>query len=223
MSKQTDSKVTENMREPKFKRRADARPDEVLDAALALFTDNGFAKTTVDQIASKAGISKGAVYNYFPSKKAILEGLVHRAVGPVIDQASAVIGGSQGDPRPLIRQIMGMFLSVMSRPNAFSVPILVIREAVNAPEIAQIYRTQVLEKVIPPFVAMIERGVAGKHIRAVDPELTVRSVMGPLMLHIILAKVFDMQPASGFDFDRLIDNHLTILFAGLEPEPEGKG
>lgn len=209
-------------RKPKFKRRADARPDEVLDAALALFTEKGFAKTTVDQIASRAGISKGAVYNYFPSKKAILESLVHRAVGPVVDKAAAILGSSQGDPRPLISQMMGMFVSIMSDPTAFSVPILVIREAVNAPEIAQLYRIQVLEKVIPPFIAMIERGVAGGHIRAVDPEMTVRSIMGPLMLHVTLARVFDIQPASGFGFDRLIDNHLTILFAGLEPEPEEK-
>jgi AcrR family transcriptional regulator len=220
MSDNIESANSQNQHRPKFKRRAAARPDEVLDAALELFTKQGFATTTVDEIASKAGISKGAVYNYFPSKKAILEGLVRRAVEPVIEKASEVMGSSDGDPRPLIRQIMQMFLSVLSDPNAFSVPILVIREAVNAPDIAQIYRTQVLEKVVPKFAAMIERGVEGGHIRAVDAELTVRSVMGPLLLHIILAKVFGMQPASGFGFDRLIDNHLTILFAGLEPEPE---
>ena len=69
--------------EPKFRRRAEARPDEVLDAALALFVDQGYAHTSVAAIAKAAGISKGAIYLYFPSKQAILEALVRRAVTPV--------------------------------------------------------------------------------------------------------------------------------------------
>jgi AcrR family transcriptional regulator len=59
-------------RGPKFRRRAEARPDEVLDAALDLFIEKGFAATRVEDIAKRAGISKGAVYLYFPSKEAII-------------------------------------------------------------------------------------------------------------------------------------------------------
>jgi AcrR family transcriptional regulator len=70
-------------RGPKFRRRAGARPDEVLDAALDLFISKGFANTRVEDIATAAGLSKGAVYLYFPSKEAILEGLVKRAVVPI--------------------------------------------------------------------------------------------------------------------------------------------
>src|SRR5439155_9079413 len=70
-------------RTPKFRRRAEARPDEVLDAALDLFIENGFAATRVDDIAKRAGLSKGAVYLYFPSKEAIIEALVRRALVPV--------------------------------------------------------------------------------------------------------------------------------------------
>lgn len=61
---------------PKFRRRAEARPDEVLDAALEQFMAKGFAATRVEDIAKAAGLSKGAVYLYFPSKQALLEGLV---------------------------------------------------------------------------------------------------------------------------------------------------
>ncbi len=68
---------------PKFRRRAEARPNEVLDAALTLFTEQGYSKTTVEQVARRAGLSKGAVYLYFPSKQAILEGLVTRTIAPI--------------------------------------------------------------------------------------------------------------------------------------------
>ena len=75
--------TTAERRIPKFRRRAEARPDEVLDAALDLFIENGFAATRVDDIAKRAGLSKGAVYLYFPSKEAIIEALVRRALVPV--------------------------------------------------------------------------------------------------------------------------------------------
>ena len=90
------------IRGPKFRRRAEARPDEVLDAALALFVERGFAATRVEDIAARAGLSKGAVYLYFPSKEAILEGLVKRAVVPIANNALGIFENYAGDPRPVI-------------------------------------------------------------------------------------------------------------------------
>ncbi len=206
---------------PKFRRRAEARPDEVLDAALDLFTRKGFAHTTVEQVARKAGLSKAAVYLYFPSKKALLAGLVQRAVVPIADLALDQIARFRGDPRPLIRQLLALFAERMREPSVSAVPKLVLREAVVAPEIARMYRTEVLDRVIPALGALIAQGVAGGHLRAVDPELTVRSLLGPVLMHILLDEVFSIRPAAGQTSDHgleaLIDNHLSLLFAGLEP------
>lgn len=207
-----------NESKPKFRRRAKARPDEVLDAALELFVAKGFAATTVDQIARHAGLSKGAVYLYFPSKKALLEGLVHRAVAPIADIAITMIDSYRGDPRPVIRQFLSMVIANLGNSASFAIPKLVIREAVNAPEIAQMYRDEVLDRAIPALTELIRQGVDGGYIRSVEPELTVRSIMGPIIMHIMLAEVFGIEPEDGMAFDRLIENHLTILFAGLEPE-----
>lgn len=205
-------------RKPKFRRRAEARPDEVLDAALDLFTKRGFNRTTVEQVARRAGLSKGTVYLYFPSKKALLAGLVRRAVVPVADVALDVVANHRGDPRPVIRQLVGLLAGKMSDPKVFAVPKLVIREAVGAPEIAQMYREEVLDRAIPALAGLIAQGVEGGHIRKVDPELTIRSILGPLMMHLVLAEVFSIKPGDGLALDRLVDNHLSILFAGLEPE-----
>lgn len=203
---------------PKFRRRAEARPDEVLDAAIELFAKRGYAATTVEQIATHAGLSKGSVYLYFPSKKALLEGLVHRAVAPIADMAIGMIASYRGDPRPVIRQFLSMVVKELGDKKSFAVPKLVIREAVNAPEIAKMYRDEVLDRAIPALTALIAQGVEGGHIRAVDPDLTVRSIMGPVLMHIMLAEVFDIKPAEGIAMDRLVENHLQILFAGLQPE-----
>lgn len=208
--------------EPKFRRRAEARPDEVLDAALALFSEQGYAKTTVEAIARKAGLSKGAVYLYFPSKQALLVGLVRRALAPTADVVIRTLNDWKGDPRPAIRNVMTGLMQRMADPHIFAVPKLVIREAVNAPEIAAIYRAELIDRALPALAGLIERGVAAGHIRPVDPELTVRSVIGPVMLHLALAEVFGVVPRGGLNLQGLVENHLEILFAGLEPEREVK-
>ena len=190
----------------------------MLDAALGLFSKQGYAQTSVDQIARAAGVSKGAVYLYFPSKQSLLEGLVRRAVVPAANEALERIADFRGDPRPVIRQVFGFLRKRLADPALLQVPKLVIHEAVAAPDIAQMYRAEVLDRVLPAFAGLITQGVAGGHIRAVDPELTLRCLIGPVLLHLVLAEVFDITPKGGLELDRLIDTHLTLLFAGLEPE-----
>lgn len=206
--------------EPKFRRRAEARPDEVLDAALHLFVQRGYAHTTVEQIARQAGLSKGAVYLYFPSKKALLEGLVRRAVGPVAAFLQNMGAGFRGDPRPAIAGFLKFAAGAMSQPGTMAIPKLVLREVMTAPEIAQIYRTEVLERAMPALQALIAQGVEGGYIRKVDPEMAIRTVMGPIIAHLVLAEVFGIAPADGLALDRLVDTHTAILFAGLEPPGE---
>ncbi|WP_372605240.1 TetR/AcrR family transcriptional regulator [Actibacterium sp.] len=205
---------------PKFRRRAEARPDEVLDAALELFTEQGYARTTVEQIARRAGLSKGAVYLYFPSKDALLEGLVTRAIGPLTGAAFEMIAAHKGDPRPVIGQFLRMLAAAMSDEKIRAVPLLVLHEAPAAPDVAALFRRAVLDRALPAITALLAQGVAGGHIRAIDPELTTRTIMGPVLAHMILSRVFGIEPEGGLQMEKLVENHLSILFAGLEP-PKG--
>ncbi|AKR57378.1 TetR family transcriptional regulator [Devosia sp. H5989] len=205
----------DNQRGPKFRRRAEARPDEVLDAALDLFITRGFAATRVEDIARQAGLSKGAVYLYFPSKEALMEGLVRRAVAPIASLALHQLEGVEGDPRLAISATLRMVAGKLADPRLIAIPRLIMREVVQFPELAEMYRKEVLEQIIPVAIGLINRGIAEGYLRPVDPELTVRSIVGPIALHLILAEVFRMTPADGLAMDRLMDNHLAILFDGL--------
>lgn len=207
----------DNKPQPKFRRRAQARPDEILDAALALFLEKGFGATRVEEIARKAGLSKGAVYLYFPSKEALLEGLVHRGVTPIANEALAMIANFRGDPRPLIGQILPMMTQRIFG-EALSVPRLILHEALSAPDLAQMYRRAVLDRVLPAMTGLLRQAVEGGHIRQVDPDLTIRSIMGPILIHLLLSEIFDIGTLDPDELRRLVDNHLAILFAGLEPE-----
>lgn len=207
-------------RVPKFRRRAEARPDEVLDAALDLFMEKGFSATRVEDIARRAGLSKGAVYLYFPSKEAIIEALVRRALVPIATGALANLGSIPGDPRISISMTLKMMAAKLGDPKLLAVPKLIMREVVKFPELAVMYRREVLDRVIPVAADLLQRGIDEGYLRPVDPELAVRSVIGPLVLHLLLAEVFGIVPQDGLDFDRLIDNHLTILFDGLSANRE---
>ncbi|UPH72274.1 TetR/AcrR family transcriptional regulator [Abyssibius alkaniclasticus] len=204
--------------EPKFRRRAKARPGEVLDAALALFTEQGFARTSVAQIAKRADLSKGAVYLYFPSKDAILEGLVERMIAPLSDEVFERIASHQGDPRPLLAQFLRMLAAMLGDDTRRAVPMIVLREALAAPDMAKTFRKAVLDRALPAVTALLAQGMAGGFIRPLDPELTARTVVGPIMAHIILHEVFSITPRDGLAIERLVENHLAILLAGLAPE-----
>ena len=145
-------------RGPKFRRRAEARPDEVLDGA---------------------GLSKGAVYLYFPSKESIIEGLVKRAVSPIADNALGMLRNYAGDPRPVLSAALKMVARRLSDPQLIAIPRLLIREMINFPELAQMYRREVLDRIIPTVIELIRTGVAEGYFRKVDPELTLRSLIGP--------------------------------------------
>jgi len=205
---------------PKFRRRAEHRPEELLDAALALFVEKGYAHTSVAEIARKAGVSKGAVYLYFPSKQAVLEGLVQRAVAPIAKRALAAADFATGDPRETLRAILTIVTTSLGDPKVFAIPRIVIREGTVAPEITEMYRPAVFDIIFPAATQNIEPAIARGNMPPVDPELTLRSLIGPILAHMLLAEIFDIKPADGLALDRFIENHLDILFNGLFPASE---
>ena len=209
-------------RGPKFRRRAEARPDEVLDAALDLFIEKGFAATRVEDIAKRAGISKGGVYLYFPSKEQILEGIVRRAIVPIADHALGFIKDYEGDPRLVITMIMKLVATRLSEPKMIAVPKLIMHEVTGFPELAEMYRREVLDKVLPVIEGLLRKGIDQGYLRQVDPELTIRSIIGPVLLHLFMAEVFGIAPRDGLAVDRLIENHITILFDGLSAPESAK-
>jgi AcrR family transcriptional regulator len=215
-----NTKNTGKKKAPKFRRRSEARPDEVLDAALELFMEKGFSATRVEDIAKRAGLSKGAVYLYFSSKEALLEGLVRRAIVPVAESTLATLGQFDGDPHEMLPVIMQALAMRLNDPKFFAIPKIIMREALVAPQIAAIYRTAVLDRVVPMLTGIVAKGIADGYFRPVNPEMAVRSIVGPILAHILLAEIFGVKSSEGTSIETLIETHITILFDGLSM-PEG--
>lgn len=204
------------MKTPRHRRRADKRPDEILNAALVCFTSDGFAATRVEDIAEKAGISKATVYLYFDSKQALLIGLVRRAIAPIPEQAGAAVAAFPGSVRDSLEMFLTLLSQRMADPKMVAIPLMVLRESAVFPEIAEMYRTEVIERALPVGVSIIQRGIDTGEFRKVDPVLAVRSLIGPIMAHIVLAHIFGVGESDEKGMHALLTSHLDIVMQGLE-------
>ena len=200
---------------PKWRRRAEDRPDEVLDAALKLFARNGFAATKVEDIAREAGLSKGAIYRYFPSKEDIFESLVKRAIAPIAERTEDLARTSHEDPAVLLKAVLSVVAVKLSDPDTMALPRIVLQEAGRFPELAETYRRQVINKGIGALELILQKGIAAGQFRPVDAHLAIRNVMGPLLAHMLLTQIFRIDEDAQTTPQDFIESHFDILMNGL--------
>ncbi len=201
---------------PKLRqRRADARPDEILNAAARCFLACGFSGAKVEHIAAGAGLSKGAVYLYFKSKEEMLRALIERGVKRVARTAADRLDTDNGDPIQALKEAAGIFAQVLSKPELFVVPRIVIAEAGNFPEIARLYRDEVIDVGKGALERLIKRGqVAGVFVQ-MDPQVVVRSLIGPFIMQMIWRTTFERPGEETLDPEALVSGHLDIVLNGL--------
>jgi AcrR family transcriptional regulator len=206
----------------KFRRRADARPDEILDAALSLFNSRGFAATRMEDVATRAGITKATIYLYFPSKEAVFEGLVRRAISPNIRQAQAMMSQFRGRASEGLSMLLGFLEKVLADPDILAVPILVLREASAFPSIAAMYRREVIDQMRPVLGGLYRLGVENGEFRPADPELVLRSLIGPIFANALMTRVFGLGPDGPGANAEFFAHHRDYLAHGLLTDPKGK-
>lgn len=168
---------------PKWRRRAESRPDEILDAALEIFERDGFDAARVEDIAKAASISKAGVYLYFETKEAILRGLIEREVAPVARHFRAMAEAGVSDPAGSLRRLAASFTELAADKRKFAVPRLVLAVAGRYPDLAVFYRENVVEQGLGAIRALIEAGVKQGVFRPCDAGAAARSVLGPIFIH----------------------------------------
>lgn len=203
------------------KRRPAARPEEILDAALAVFTELGFAGARVEDIATRAGLSKGALYVYFDSKHAILTALVRRLADRVIGAAEALVeAGAQVSAEQTLRALLGFIVVQISDPKISAAPRLVIAESQRFPEIGAMYRDLVLARVRRLIARLLERGVAQGAFRGVEPDVLLRMCGGPVIAHMFLTTVFADPAAPGPSPEIIAKGIADMVLDGLKIRQE---
>lgn len=203
------------------RRRKDARPGELIAAALELFVERGFAATRLDDVARRAGVSKGTVYLYFPSKEELFKQVIRTGIVPVIDAAAQLLEAHAGSSVDLLRALLHGWWERIGATNLAGIPKLMISEAGNFPDLARFYHENVIQRGRAIITEVLQRGAARGEFRPVDAALVVDTIFGPIVLMAIWRHSFGpCCPSSSVDAQRFIDTHIDLLLHGLQPGPE---
>jgi AcrR family transcriptional regulator len=203
------------------RRRKDARPAELLEAALDVFAEKGFAAARMEDIAARAGASKGTVYLYFPSKEAVFEALVRSALVPNVERAEAMAAGHDGPVAPLLRRFLAMLAGIVRDPRLVVLPRLVVGELHRFPDLARFYKATVVDRALGLVAAMHRRGVERGEFRPQDSDAVARLVVAPVLLAAIWGAVFAPHDERPFDPTPILDAYADTLLRGLAADPGG--
>ena len=203
------------MKEQRWLRRKDARAPEILDAALALFAEKGFAACRMDDIARRAGISKGTIYLYFESKEAVFKALAQRAIGERIAAISGQLQAYEGSTPDLLRMVLTMIGSIASVSDAVVLPRLVLAEAGNFPELAEFWRKEIIDHGLGIFEMIIRRGQGRGEFRPIPTEHAARLCVAPLLIIMMWRSVFARFDTQPYDYQGLVETHIETLLRGL--------
>jgi AcrR family transcriptional regulator len=200
----------------RWQRRKDARPAEILDAALAVFAQKGFAATKLDDVAAKAGITKGTIYLYFDSKQALFEALARQSVGAQIQQVTAQLANFSGTSAELLRFVLSTMGRFAMTSDRVVLPRLVLAEAANFPQLAEFWRREIIERGIALMSGIIQRGIDRGEFRKIEPQHAARLCVAPILIIVLWRTTFAQFDAQPYDYQGLIDAHLQTLLKGLE-------
>jgi AcrR family transcriptional regulator len=172
---------------PKRARRKEARPGELLDAALDLFVEKGFAATRMEEVAERAGVSKGTVFLYFPSKEDLFKAVVRHNISGQFPQWNAEFESFQGSSADMLRYCMQTWWDRVGATKASGISKLMISEGRNFPEIAAFYQLEVVTPGHKLIQRVMQRGIDQGEFRAIDVEQAVYGVIAS-MVFLILSK-----------------------------------
>lgn len=191
----------------------EARPKEIVEAALAIFARDGFAGTRLEDVAERVGISKGTIYLYFENKEELFKACVRETVGSHIKKTMEMAATFEGSTSDLLREIFRRVSINLSKPGYRTILILLISEGPRFPELVNFYYSEMLAPGIEGLRAVIQRGVASGEFRDTGLSDYPMMLMSPVMASVIWKHLFSEK--GDFDMNTVLQAHLDTMMDGL--------
>lgn len=199
---------------PRWRRRAQARPGEIVDAALSVFAAKGFAATRLDDVARQAGVSKGTLYLYFDNKAELFKEMIRQTLlarfAASLERAEVAISASDA-----LRALIAGVGKLLTDDRLSAIPKLIISESGNFPELAAFYLDEVIKPIRARITTLIERGVAHGEFRPIDTGLIYMLVMGPCLLSALWRHTMQPHDSVIVNVADLLRLHQDVLLNGL--------
>jgi AcrR family transcriptional regulator len=206
------------VKQPRWQRRAEDRPREICAAALDVFAEKGFAAARLEEIARRAGVSKGTLYLYFKDKEELFRAVVRDNVAPRVDSVREAVLAADMPFAKLAPMFLARFAEATTRAPVGAVAKMVIGESRNFPELAKVWHDQVAGRALAMLTDLIERAQHKGEVRPGDPRLHAFTLMGPMLMGMLWRET--LQPVGGapIDLDALAKQHAETVLAGLLAE-----
>lgn len=206
--------------EPRWRRLPEERPRQILDAALEVFGERGLAVSRLDDIAKRAGLSKGTIYLYFPNKEELFREVVRNTVVSNIEtseQEISAMGGSASDALTRSLRAYWTFLRSAKFAPLFR---LIHAEIQNFPDLARFYADEVVSRRLRLLASIVERGVESGEFRRVDPLAAARMLAAPFVIHGLWCTHRDCFSAvAAKSDDEVLDELMTFYLHAMRPVP----
>jgi AcrR family transcriptional regulator len=201
--------------EPRWERRKDARPKELIDSALDVFVEKGYAAARLDEVAKRAGVSKGTVYLYFTNKEELFKAVVRDSIVASLINAEEVVDHYQGATSELLRSLMRGWWQNVGSTRFAAIPKIIISEAGNFPEIANFYHEEVISRGQRVTMQILQRGIDAGEFRPVDIRIATQLIVAPFIFLCIWKFSFAQCMPEDIGPAEVIETHIDMTLRGL--------
>ncbi|HYF19675.1 MAG TPA: TetR/AcrR family transcriptional regulator [Ramlibacter sp.] len=209
----------------KRERRKEARPGELLDAALDLFVEKGFAATRAEEVAARAGVSKGTLFLYFPSKEELFKAVIRENLSGRFQEWNEEFDRFPGSSSDMVRYAMHAWWQRIGATRTGGITKLMISEARNFPELAAYYQQEVIRPGTLLIRKILQRGVDSGEFRPLDLDYAVFSIIAPMIFLIMMKHSLGACAPQDYPLDpeRYVNQQADTLLQGLCARPAQAG
>lgn len=204
---------------PRWERRKDARPQELLAAGLDLFVERGFAATRLEDVAKMAGVSKGTLYLYFANKEELFKAVVRENVLPTLGAAEEIIATFTGSSADLFRALMQNWWQRVGHTKVTGISKLMMAEAGNFPELARFYHEEVITRSDAMLTRVLQRGIDSGEFRVRNDTHTIRVLVAPVLMLMIWQHSFEACQNPPINPDIYIERFIDLCLHGMLTVP----
>ncbi|WP_050467348.1 TetR/AcrR family transcriptional regulator [Herbaspirillum chlorophenolicum] len=208
--------MSDAAKEPRWERRKQDRPQELLAAAMQLFVERGFAATRLEDVAARAGVSKGTLYLYYENKESLFKSVVRTHMLPLLDEAEAMVDNYPGSSADLLRELMLGWWETAMRSGLNGITKLMMAESGNFPELARFYHEEIIVRSDAMVVRMLERGVTRGEFRQIDTESMKKVIVAPVLMLMLWDQSFGPCSITPIDPQAYLASLVDLCINGLK-------
>jgi AcrR family transcriptional regulator len=208
--------------QPRWRRLPEERPAQILEAALDVFAEHGLAAARLEDIAKRAGLSKGTIYLYFPNKEALFREVIRQTVVSRIESGERDFEQATTSATDSLGRHMRRHWDFICSPQFAPIFRLIHAELAQHPDLAKFYGEEVVTRGHRLLASIIRRGIDQGEFRDVDPLVAARMLSAPFVMHGIWCRhrdAFTWMAKKSDDevFAELMRYNLTTLCTSPAP------